>query len=294
MFLWLIPIMTEHRPGRAVVRRFALHGRVHPFCMSGITHWFVFFVPNPSFEIFMLNMVNKTWLMWNWHLRVLAILLALLGPLAARAADSQCYGTVSHGRIEGSVKLPLSGTNFSVYSTLAATVGRTHVHSTVAVILEKSYQALAVALPQAHYVYGETGWPSGGRFRPHRTHQNGLSVDFFVPVKDGQGHSVPLPTSTTNKFGYDIEFDQNARYGDYSIDFEAMAEHLYQLDLAAKAVGAGLALVIFDRTYLPQLFATRRGAYLKNLPFMQGKPWVRHDEHYHVDFRVRCKPELPS
>lgn len=63
MFLWLIPIMTEHRPGRAVVRRFALHGRVHPFCMSGITHWFVFFVPNPFFRVFMSNTVNKTQLL---------------------------------------------------------------------------------------------------------------------------------------------------------------------------------------------------------------------------------------
>ena len=24
--------------------------------------------------------------------------------------------------------------------------------------------------------------------------------------------------------------------------------------------------------------------------FMKGKPWVRHDEHYHVDFAAPCKP----
>jgi hypothetical protein len=143
----------------------------------------------------------------------------------------------------------------------------------------------------AFLVYGETGWPSGGRFRPHRSHQNGLSVDFFVPVRDATGRSVPLPTDVTTRFGYDIEFDASAKYGQYSIDFQAIAEHLYQLDVAAKAHGVGMSLVIFDLQYLPRLFATPRGAYLqRNLPFMKGKPWVRHDEHYHVDFAVPCKP----
>jgi penicillin-insensitive murein endopeptidase len=31
----------------------------------------------------------------------------------------------------------------------------------------------------------------------------------------------------------------------------------------------------------------------QNLRFMKNKPWVRHDEHYHVDFAVPCKP-LPA
>jgi penicillin-insensitive murein endopeptidase len=223
------------------------------------------------------------------NFRVLA-LLVLLAPLLAAAAESRCFGTVGNGRIEGSVKLPLSGANFSAYSRPAATTGRTHVHSKVAAILEASYRALAVSSPGIVYVYGETGWPSGGRFRPHRTHQNGLSVDFFVPVRDAKRNSVPLPTSTLNRLGYDVEFNSAARYGEYTIDFEALAEHLYQLDVAARSLGSGLALVIFDHQYLPRLFATTRGEYLKqNLPFMKGKPWVRHDEHYHVDFAIPCE-----
>lgn len=96
--------------------------------------------------------------------------------------------------------------------------------------------------------------------------------------------------SVGNRFGYDIEFDANAKYGEYAIDFPAIAEHLYQLHRAARARGADIALVIFDAPFLPMLFATPRGPYLQqNLPFMKGKPWVRHDEHYHVDFAVPCK-----
>lgn len=218
------------------------------------------------------------------------MLLAVLSPHVS-AVESQCFGTVSNGRVEGSVKLPTSGPNFSAYSTLAATAGRTHMHSKVAEVITTAYAALEVASPSTTYVYGETGWPSGGRFRPHRTHQNGLSVDFFVPVRNAAGKSVPLPTDVMSRFGYDIEFDANAKYAEFSIDFPAIAEHLYQLHSAAKSRNLGIALVIFDTQFLPKLFATPRGPYLRqHLPFMKGRPWVRHDEHYHVDFAVPCKP----
>jgi penicillin-insensitive murein DD-endopeptidase len=216
---------------------------------------------------------------------------AYLAATAAVAEESQCFGKVANGRIERSVKLPVSGPNFAAYSTLGAAAGRTYVHSKVAQTISAAYSALAAESPTTKYVYGESGWAAGGRFRPHRTHQNGLSVDFFVPVRDGTGRSVPLPTGVTNKLGYDIEFGPDARFGEYAIDFDAIGEHLYQLHVAAKARGVGVAMVIFDSEYLPKLFATRRGAYLRqNLPFMKGKPWVRHDEHYHIDFAVPCKP----
>lgn len=208
----------------------------------------------------------------------------------AFAGDSQCFGTVSNGRIEGSVRLPTKGPNFVAYSEWAALAGRTYVHSKVAEILVASYAALQKETPSGSYVYGETGSPSGGKFPPHRTHQNGLSVDFFVPVRDEEGRSVPIPTDASLRYGYDIEFDSNARYRGYGIDFPAMGEHLYQLHLAAKARGADIALVIVDPQYLPKLFATTRGAYLRqHLPFMRRKPWIRHDEHYHVDFAIQCK-----
>jgi len=219
------------------------------------------------------------------------VALALLAPGIALAAESTCFGTVAAGRLENGVALASSGPNFSSFSTSAEIVGRTFVHSKVRDVVAAAYQALETAAPGKVFVYGETGWKAGGRFRPHRTHQNGLSVDFMVPVLDKSGRSVPLPGTPFNRFGYDIEFDAEGRFEDFAIDFPAVAEHLYQLDVAARARGVGLALVIFDGPYLPRLFATPRGPYLKhNLHFMRRKPWVRHDEHYHVDFAVACGP----
>lgn len=209
----------------------------------------------------------------------------------AHAAESICFGTVSNGRLENGVKLPGEGKNFSAYSALGASLGRTYVHSKVAEIILAAYGALEQSAAGKVFVYGETGWPSGGRIRPHRTHKNGLSVDFFVPIVDAHGRSVPLPTGVSNKFGYAIDFDANGKYEGYAIDFEAVAEHLYQLDIATKARGAGISLVIFDPPYLAMLFATKRGAYLQsNMNFMKGNAWVRHDEHYHIDFSIPCKP----
>jgi penicillin-insensitive murein endopeptidase len=149
---------------------------------------------------------------------------------------------------------------------------------------------LASVVPNKVFVYVETGWQSGGRFRPHRTHQNGLSVDFFVPVMDSNGQSVRLPISAFNKFGYGIDFDAAGKFENLTIDFEALGEHLYQLTIAAQKAGNSIALVILDPPYLDKLFSTKHGAFLKqNVRFMKGAAWVRHDEHYHVDFQVPCK-----
>lgn len=132
---------------------------------------------------------------------LLALLcLALIGAQAAQATESRCYGTVAKGRLESGVKLPTDGANFSAYSKLAGAAGRTYVHAKVADVIVASYATLQARTPGVHYVYGETGWAAGGSFKPHRTHQNGLSVDFFVPVRDAQGRSMPLPTATLTRF----------------------------------------------------------------------------------------------
>ena len=221
---------------------------------------------------------------------VAAVLLAL--PAVQTNADagppSRCFGTVGHGRIDHAVSMPAAGPNFRAYSRLGSTFGRTYVHSEVRDVVVASYAALAKTMPDKTFVYGETGLARGGRFRPHRTHQNGLSVDFMVPVADASGRSAPLPGDAMNQFGYDIRFDAAGRYGDYVIDFEAMAEHLHQLQLAAAARGIGISLVIFEPTYHERLFAARRGASLRTLPWLQKAAWIRHDGHYHVDFIVPC------
>lgn len=205
-------------------------------------------------------------------------------------AQSTCYGTAAKGRLEKGVILPKKGENFSVYSETAWMLGRTYVHSTVRDIIVRAYDHLKRAMPTKVFLYGETGWEQGGSFKPHKTHQNGLSVDFMVPVTDSSGKSVPLPCSILNKFCYSIEFDGSGKFDEFTIDFEAMAEHIHQLSEAAKKRKAVIKKVIFDPKLLPLLMKTKKWDNLQSkIRFVREEVWVRHDEHYHVDFKIPCE-----
>ncbi|WP_199244019.1 penicillin-insensitive murein endopeptidase [Bacterioplanes sanyensis] len=203
---------------------------------------------------------------------------------------STCYGKTHNGRLEQGKMLPADGDNFEGYSLIARMAGRTYVHSDVYNIVVGAYQQLNANHPDKRFKYAETGFQQGGEFKPHKTHRNGLSVDFMTPVMDGDGRSVHLPTHPLNKFGYDIEFDNQGRFDGLRIDYDAQAAHLMALHQQATAQGHDIWRVIFDPELQPKLFETEHGAYLQqHIQFSKKRSWVRHDEHYHVDFDVPCK-----
>ena len=223
-------------------------------------------------------------------MRELLVALCLLFSTVVLSEESICYGTTSNGQLEEGVKLPSEGSNFVSYSRIAGIMGRTYVHSKVKQIILTSYQWLETEAPGKVYKYAESGFKEGGQFKPHKTHQNGMSVDFMVPVTDDDGISVHLPTHYFNKLGYAIEFDEAGKYEEYKIDYEAMAIHIVSLHKAALAKGVDLWRVIFDPELQPYLMSTQHGEYLKNhVQFSKKRSWVRHDEHYHVDFAIPCK-----
>ncbi len=152
-------------------------------------------------------------------------------------AMSVCYGTTDNGALKNGWQLPSSGPNFEAYSVIGVAAGRNYVHSLVHTVVVESYRTLETSQPDKHFMYGETGWRKGGRFKPHKTHQNGLSIDFFVPVINKEGESVALPINVFNKLGYNIEFSSHGKYEDYTIDFDAMANHLLALKKGADKQG---------------------------------------------------------
>jgi penicillin-insensitive murein endopeptidase len=223
-------------------------------------------------------------------LRLITAILLIVGCTSSSAEESVCYGTTNNGRLVNGAKLPSGGANYESYSPVGKTLGRTFVHSKVKKAIVDTYRKLQTVAPDKVYKYGETGKKEGGPFWPHKTHQNGLSADFFVPVIDETGASVHLPTNAFNKWGYNIEFDKFGVYDGYKLDFDAMAAHLIVLHKTAKADGIEIWRVIFDPKLQKYLFKTKHGRYLKrHMNFSKKKSWVRHDEHYHVDFVVECK-----
>ena len=220
------------------------------------------------------------------------LILTVVFPCQAIFSEpvSTCYGTTVKGSLKNGVVLPKSGKNFEPFTSLAILLGRTYVHSTVKTIVVEAYGDLAKQFPDKIFVYGETGWQEGGEIAPHKTHRNGTSVDFMVPVVDWKGKSVSLPSSVFNKFGYNLEFDENGKYEELTIDFEALAAHIYFLDKAARKQKAGIQRVIFDPRLQPLLFKTKYGRLFEGkLKFNSKQAWVRHDEHIHVDFAISCK-----
>jgi penicillin-insensitive murein DD-endopeptidase len=208
----------------------------------------------------------------------------------AQNPASQCLGTPAAGLLKNGWQLPASGKNFTAYSNLGVAMGRNYVHSKVHALLLAAYQDLETSAAGKLFTYGETGFARGGKFKPHKTHQNGLSVDFFVPLLDAKDRSVAFPASPLNKLGYNIEFDQRGHYEELRIDFAAMAQHLIAIKKAADTAGVGIRMVIFDNQLQQLLFADPTGKKLVGLlPFSVKKPWVRHDEHYHIDFVIPCK-----
>jgi penicillin-insensitive murein DD-endopeptidase len=215
---------------------------------------------------------------------------ALLLCQHAIAEPSICYGSTANGRLENGVRLPSKGVNFVAYSDIAVLAGRTYVHSEVYEILMAAWKALEKEQPDKVYKYAETGFERGGEFSPHKTHRNGLSVDFMTPMINADGTSVHLPTHPFNRFGYDIELDDKGLYKDLRVDYEALAAHIVALHKATKARGHKIWRVIFDPKLQAGLYDTRYGDYIREHVQLSKKPsWVRHDEHYHVDFIVPCR-----
>lgn len=209
--------------------------------------------------------------------------------LSARV-PSVCRGTVARGSLEGGQRPPYSGENYRAYSILGYLAGRTFVHSAVRDTMVDAFATVHREHPDLRFVYAETGWPWGGGFAPHRSHANGTAVDFLVPVRTLDGSISELSTNIWDQYGYSAEFDKTGRAGSLQIDFEAMALHLLALHSAARAHGIGIQRVIFDVQLQSLLFATKSGSRLRGLvPFYPRQSWIRHDEHYHVDFAVRCR-----
>lgn len=223
------------------------------------------------------------------YILAFAALVFLFGPIALSdhfGGDSVCYGSTSAGRIEGAVRPPLSGENYRSYCDLCALALRTYGHEDAVGAVESAYAALAESHPGTEFMYGEIGFPWGGRIRPHRTHQNGLSFDFMAPLTDGR----ILPSSPFNRYGYDVEFDRNGEGPAGRIDFAAIAAHLRALDEAARERGGKIERVFFAPDLQDELFAAEGGAALRGrIAFNQTQSWVRHDDHYHVDFAFPCR-----
>lgn len=207
-------------------------------------------------------------------------------------SPSRSTGAVSDGGLVNGKLVPFSGTNFRYFDTQSYLNGRAFVHHRVKESMLGAYGALAQQMPERKFVYMECSNKEGGKLFPHRTHQNGLSIDFMMPlVKDGQPY---YRLDSLGSGHYWLSFDNQGRYSDDStvvIDFETAARHILILEERARKNGLKISKVIIKIELKDELFAGPYGKKLKNsgIYVVQGlTPIVNavHDDHYHIDFEL--------
>jgi penicillin-insensitive murein endopeptidase len=258
-----------------------------PFMQELIRHVIVF--PQAFLIFYALGSIYKKYRrFWQFSFVAGAVILTFLYcfPNSLLVFENEekslSQGQVWNGAVKYSKRMPFQGDNFTTYSFLGYLLGRTHVHEKVKKVVLDAYEICEQTCHAVDFVLAETGWPWGGRFLPHRTHQNGTSVDFLTPfLKNGipsHRHGVQ------NVWGYAIELDQEGRDGEYEIDYATMVKHLLALKESADKNGVRISKIIFDPVLQPRLFSSSGGEQLRQLPFTSRRVAIRHDDHYHVDF----------
>jgi penicillin-insensitive murein DD-endopeptidase len=207
--------------------------------------------------------------------------------------ESESIGNYNGGSMEYGYLLPYSDKNFICYSWLSYyLLGREYINSKVYNTVLASYADLRKSYPDRKFVYMEAAKRKGGKMYPHRTHQNGLSMDFMSPLVKKNGK--PKYFKLLGIFRYALNFDKDGKStlnSDISIDFNLIAEHILILDKNARKQGLKIKKVIFNIDLKDNLYQTDYGKKLKKSGIYLAQnltPLINklHDDHYHIDFEL--------
>ncbi|TNE26702.1 MAG: hypothetical protein EP346_13700 [Bacteroidetes bacterium] len=207
--------------------------------------------------------------------------------------ESISNGSVGNGSLTNGKLFPFTGANYQYFDTLSYINGRAFLHNRILATVLETYDSLAVRQPDRQFRMMECSNEHGGELYPHRTHQNGLSVDFMMPlIKNGEPY---YELDDLGKEHYFLHFNNNGEYAEdteIAIDFNLVALHLLLLDQQAKTHGFRITKVIINTHLKDELFSTPFGQQLQSSNIYVVQRLSRlinalHDDHYHVDFGER-------
>ncbi|MEO0895202.1 MAG: replication initiation protein [Bacteroidota bacterium] len=224
------------------------------------------------------------------------ILLFLLGSFSLQGQSARNYskGKVNKGSLTQAASLKRKGSNYKYFSWFSYYILRRHyVNPAVKRSIEGGYKRCAKVLPNIQFRTMEASKKGGGKMWPHITHQNGLSVDFMVPlIKKGKPKRW---LDRTGIWHYTLGFDKKGRWKlnkRVSIDWDAVGFHILSLDKEARKQGLYIKKVILKVELQALLFRSKYGKELKRrgIYFVRKLPNAidnLHDDHYHIDFAWR-------
>lgn len=201
-------------------------------------------------------------------------------------------GSVSEGSIKNAKLIPFSGENYQYFDRWSYLNGRAFLNGKVLKAVLRTYEVLNQQLPNRGFKIMECSHQEGGKLFPHRTHQNGLSIDFMMPLTKGGRAYYELDDKGIKH--YLLDFDNSGKYNKdaaVSIDFNLVAKHILELNRQANKEGLKIVKVIIKIELKDDLFNTKYGKVLKNsgIYIVKGlTPKINelHDDHYHIDFGV--------
>ncbi len=209
----------------------------------------------------------------------------------AQSGQSVSHGSPGGGSLDKGMRLPRKGSNYKFFSRFSYYIlNRAHVNSRLHKTVISSYKKLEKKYPTYHFKVMECSKKKGGKMFPHRTHQNGLSVDFMTPLtkKNKQRRFY----DRIGLFRYLVNFTDEGKLKlnkKVEINFEIMAYHILMLDKEGRKNGIRIKKVILKTDLKDEVFDTKYGRELKRrgIYFVKSLPKYLnnlHDDHYHIDF----------
>lgn len=207
------------------------------------------------------------------------------------SGTSESIGTVGNGKLINGYKIPFHGTNFKYFSALDYFIfGRCYLHSDIYKAVLDSYKELEQSYPGYTFKIMECSSKKGGKAFPHRTHQNGTSIDFMTPLKKGSKTITRFDKIGIWRYVMKFDADGKKRFNkNIEIDFDKMAKHILVLDKISRQNGYRIKKVILETNLKDEIFASKYGNELKasEIYFVKSLPKrinELHDDHYHIDF----------
>lgn len=230
------------------------------------------------------------------NILVSIILLVIIYPAFTQifyknSGESKSEGTVAKGKLINGYKFPYKEDNFKYYSFVDYYIlGRCYIHSSIYKITLDAYAELKETYPDYTFRIMECSNRKGGRAFPHRTHQNGTSIDFMTPLKKEDRSN--LFWDHTGMIRYALKFNSDGKLNldkKIIIDFDKMALHIITLEKHARQEGYHIKKVILETNLKDELFDSEYGEKLKQtgIYFVKSLPKSineLHDDHYHIDF----------
>ena len=207
------------------------------------------------------------------------------------SGHSQSIGTISNGKLVNGYKIPFRNENFNYFSLVDYYIfGRCYTHSDIYKIVLESYEELKQTYPEYKFKIMECSSKKGGKAFPHRTHQNGTSIDFMTPLKKDAKTITRFDKIGLWRYIMKFDSDGKKRFNkNIEIDFDKMAKHILILENTSRQNGYKIKKVILETNLKDELFSSKYGSQLKasGIYFVRSLPRFineLHDDHYHIDF----------